>query len=492
MTVGRQNLPRRTARGLYDPRWEHDACGVGAVVNIGGTADHLIVDYARQILLNLQHRGAGGGDGITGDGAGILIQIPHEFFVAQAEALGVSLPSAGAYAVAMVFLPRQQQLQQRCCQLLAEALEHHGLRIAAWRDVPVRNDCLGDLARSAEPVIRQALIDGCGRSGEHLERKCFLARKRTERLVRERLEEADDFYVASMSCRTVVYKGMFLAPQLFAYYPDLSDERVKTCLAVVHQRYSTNTLPNWKLAQPFRLVAHNGEINTLSGNRNHMRAREPQLACEAFGDDLTDLLPVLDPQGSDSACFDNALELLVRAGRSLPHAAMMMVPEAFGAMYHISTDKRSFYEYHAAIMEPWDGPAAMVFSDGRCVGATLDRNGLRPCRYVVTTDGLAILASQIGVLDLPPQRIARKGRLQPGRMFLVDTVERRIISDNEIKSRIARSRPYRRWLEQNRIELRGLLANVRPPEPDTENLPQRRRDFGAGRASSSNRASRAR
>ena len=281
-----------------------------------------------------------------------------------------------------------------------------------------------------------------------------------------------------MSCRTIVYKGLFMAPQLFAYYPDLADERMVSALAVVHQRYSTNTFPNWRLAQPFRMVAHNGEINTLAGNRNRMVGRERHMSSPLFGEHIEDLRPVIQPGGSDSAAFDNVVELLVRGGRSLPHSMMMMIPEAFGTSYHISTDKRAFYEYHAAIMEPWDGPAAMVFTDGRIVGGTLDRNGLRPCRYTVTTDGLVVLASEVGVIDFPPEQVQSKGRLQPGKMFLVDTEEGRIIGDNEIKAKIARQKPYRRWLQENRIELRGLFSGPRPVPSDPETIARRMRAFG--------------
>jgi glutamate synthase domain-containing protein 2/glutamate synthase domain-containing protein 3 len=314
---------------------------------------------------------------------------------------------------------------------------------------------------------------------EEFERKLYMARKRAEKAVRERLGEAgEDFYVTSLSCRTICYKGMFMAWQLFAYYPDLSDKRFKSALAIVHQRYSTNTFPNWRLAQPFRAIAHNGEINTLSGNRNSLKAKEKGMSCEAFGDDIADLIPVIEPGASDSASFDNTLELLVRSGRSMPHAMMMMIPEAFGSRYHISADKRAFYEYHASMMEPWDGPAAMVFTDGRLIGGTLDRNGLRPCRYLVTKDGLVVVASETGVVDIPAEKIRSKGRLRPGRMFLVDTEEGRIVTDNEIKSRISRQKPYRRWLEENRIELRGLFDTPRQISSDPETIMQRLRAFG--------------
>jgi glutamate synthase (NADPH/NADH) large chain len=467
------------AHGLYDPRWEHDACGIGAIVNISGRREHAILEYGKQVLLNLQHRGASGADESTGDGAGVLFQIPHEFFAAEASAQGVVLPPPEHYGVAMLFLPRASEVRLPCEGMLTEALVEGGLKPLLWRDVPTRNDCLGEIARSSEPVIRQLVIDGQGLAGEDLERRLFVVRKRTEHRVRGRLgEAASDFYACSMSCRTIVYKGMFLAPQLFAYYPDLADPRMATALAIVHQRYSTNTFPSWRLAHPFRMIAHNGEINTLRGNLSRLRAHEKTMRCPALAEDLSELFPIVEPGGSDSACFDNTMELLVRAGRSAPHALMMMIPEAFGPQYHISTDKRAFYEYHAAIMEPWDGPAAIVFTDGRLVGGTLDRNGLRPCRYVVTTDGLVVLASEVGVMEFPPEKIRQKGRLQPGKMFLVDTYEGRIVVDNEIKGKIARRKPYRRWLEENRIELRGLFQPSRNGQACLEGLSERLRAFG--------------
>jgi glutamate synthase domain-containing protein 2/glutamate synthase domain-containing protein 1/glutamate synthase domain-containing protein 3 len=455
------------ARGLYDPRWEHDACGIGAIVNISGRRDHSVVEYGKQVLLNLMHRGASGADEATGDGAGILVQIPDGFFQGLVGQLGFTLPPAGQYGVAMLFLPRDESRRLRCRQTFIEGVEREGLTVLGWRNVPTDHQCLGDLARASEPAIQQAFLGGNGCGGEELERRLYVARKRIERHVAERLGvSVDEFYVPSMSCRTIIYKGMFLAPQLFAYYPDLADERVHSALAIVHQRYSTNTFPSWRLAQPFRMIAHNGEINTLRGNANRLQGYEKSMVCPSL------------TGGSDSACFDNAIELLVRAGRSAPHALMMMIPEAFGPRYHISIDKRAFYEYHAAIMEPWDGPAAMVFSDGRLVGGTLDRNGLRPCRYVVTTDGLVVLASEVGVIEFPPERVQHKGRLQPGRMFLVDTEEGRIVVDNEIKGKMARQKPYRRWLEENRIELRGLFQPSKPTPSDPKTLTRRLRCFG--------------
>lgn len=466
-------------QGLYEARREHDACGIGAVVNISGRRDHSIIEYGKEILTNLHHRGAAGADETTGDGAGILFQVPHEFFLGECEKLNIKLPGASRYGVGMVFGSRDTELRERCDQILEASVGYYGLSVLGWRQVPSANDCLGKIALEAEPSIRQIFVGGKSFEGEELERRLYMARKRAERLVKAKFgEKGEDFYVTSLSGRTICYKGMFMAWQLFAYYPDLADERVKSALAIIHQRYSTNTFPNWRLAQPFRCIAHNGEINTLSGNRIRMRARETKMTSELFGDDISDLLPVLSPEASDSACFDSVLELLVRAGRSMPHSMMMMIPEAFGPKYHISTAKRAFYEYHASIMEPWDGPAAMVFTDGRLIGGTLDRNGLRPCRYLVTTDGLAIIASEAGVVEFAPEKIHKKGRLRPGHMFLVDTIEGREISDNEIKSKVARQKPYRRWLEENRIELRGLFDAPKLVSSDPETIAKRMRAFG--------------
>ncbi|NQT02668.1 MAG: glutamate synthase large subunit [Planctomycetes bacterium] len=466
-------------QGLYEVRREHNACGIGAVVNISGKREHSIIEYGKETLVNLHHRGAAGADEITGDGAGILFQIPHEFFTTECEKLGFSLPSISQYGAGMVFGSKDTKLRKQCESILETSIEHYGLKVLGWRQVPTSNDCLGQIALDAEPSVKQIFVDGAGLKSEDLERRLYLARKRAERLVKEKLgDNGRDFYVASLSCRTICYKGMFMAWQLFAYYPDLAEKSLKSALAIVHQRYSTNTFPNWQLAQPFRCIAHNGEINTLSGNRNWMKAREVQMASEAFADNISDLLPILKSEDSDSACFDSALELLVRSGRSIPHSMMMMIPEAFGPKYHISTDKRAFYEYHSSIIEPWDGPAAMVFTDGRIIGGMLDRNGLRPCRYLVTTDGLAIIASEAGVVEFPPEKIRKKGRLRPGHMFLVDTGEGREISDNEVKSKIARQKPYRRWLEENRIELRGLFDTPKLVKTNPRTIAQRMRVFG--------------
>ncbi|MBN1942891.1 MAG: glutamate synthase subunit alpha, partial [Phycisphaerae bacterium] len=350
MTLKNQPYRPPLDYGLYEARREHDACGVGAVVNISGQRSHQILEYGREVIENLHHRGAAGGDDVTGDGAGILFQLDGNFFRPAAESAGASLPKDHPYGVGMIFLPRDKALREACGRHLAEAARQYGLSLLGWRDVPSDPSCLGALALRAEPCIRQVFIDGGGLEEEILDRKLYMVRHRAVKCAQQALgESAEDFYICSLSCRTVLYKGMFMAHQLFRYYPDLCDERMISALAVVHQRYSTNTFPNWRLAQPFRLIAHNGEINTLSGNALRMRARENRLAHENFGENVADLIPILQPGMSDSACFDAALELLLRGGRSLPHALMMMIPEAFGSAYHISTDKRAFYEYHSAI-----------------------------------------------------------------------------------------------------------------------------------------------
>ncbi len=465
--------------GLYESKNEHDACGIGAVVNINGEKTHQIIENAKQVLLNLHHRGAAGADEVTGDGAGILMQVPDEFLREKAKELKIDLPELGTYGVGIVFGPKDEDLRRKFDEKLEEAIVYYGMMVLGWRDVPGNPDCLGEIALAAEPSIKQIFVEGGGRKDDDFERKLYLARKRAEKAVKEQYgDDSEDFYIVSLSCKTLNYKGMFMADQLFKYYPDLADEKMKTALAIVHQRYSTNTFPNWQLAQPFRCLAHNGEINTLSGNRNRIRAREQKMSSPLFGDDIKELIPVIDPEASDSASFDNVLELLSLGGRSMGHSMMMMIPEAFGDKYHISTDKRAFYEYHSSVMEPWDGPAAMVFTDGRLLGGTLDRNGLRPSRYVVTKDGMVVIASEVGVIEFEPDRIMRSGRLQPGKMFLVDTKEGRIITDNEIKAKISRSKPYRRWLAENKIELPTTYDKEDPKLPDDETMYQKMRMFG--------------
>jgi glutamate synthase domain-containing protein 2/glutamate synthase domain-containing protein 1/glutamate synthase domain-containing protein 3 len=452
--------------GLYDAAHEHDSCGVGFVARLDARPHHQVVEDAVRVLVNLEHRGAVGGDKATGDGAGLLLQIPHAFLLKVCKAAGLSLPDRGSYGIGMVFLPTDRSPAMRCEAALETAAREEGAEVIGWRDVPTSGSHLGESARATQPAVRQVLLGRGSIPAVSLERKLYVIRRRAEKEVGSWTDvDASQFYIASLSSRTAVYKGMLKGSQLTAFYPDLADADFASAFAVIHQRYSTNTFPTWRLAQPFRLLGHNGEINALRGNVNHMRAREADLASDLFGPDIEKIKPVIVDGGSDSAMLDNTLELLVMAGRSLPHAAMMMVPEAWGPRFHMSDDKRAFYEYHAAVMEPWDGPAALVFADGRYIGATLDRNGLRPCRYTLTRDGLLVLASETGVLDFPAERVLRRGRLQPGKMLLADLRQHRIVPDNEIKAEVSRHRPYRRWVRDNRIELRGLFN---PPEVPSE------------------------
>ncbi|MDZ7262310.1 MAG: glutamate synthase large subunit, partial [candidate division KSB1 bacterium] len=457
---------------------EYDSCGIGFIARTDGIPQHSIVEDGIQILVNLQHRGAVGGDQSTGDGAGLLLQIPDRFFRDTCQAL--SLPEPGEYAVGMVFLPIRVPLAERCMKALERFAEQEGCRVLGWRQVPVDDTHLGELARSTRPQFYQLfLARGQVDRGDAFERKLYVIRRQAEKEIAGWEEVgANQFYVASLSSRTLVYKGLFNGAQLPLFYPDLTDERFASPFALVHQRYSTNTLPSWHLAQPFRFLAHNGEINTLRGNINRMRAREANLRSELFGEDIEKIKPVIVEGGSDSAIFDNVLELLVLAGRSLPHAMMMMVPEAYGPGIQMSEDKRAFYEFHSGIMEPWDGPAALVFSDGRYIGATLDRNGLRPARYTITREGLIVMASETGVLDLPGDKILSRGRLQPGKMFLVDLEQNRIVPDHEIKAKISRQRPYRRWVKDKCIELRGLFTPSRIPSIEPELLLRKQHVFG--------------
>ncbi len=463
---------------LYDPAFEHDSCGVGFVANIEGQASHDIVKKGLQVLLNLVHRGAIGGDDITGDGAGILLQIPHEFFAKELANKPFSLPEKGAYGVGMIFLPQDKQQRREMEGVIAKSCEENGLQVLGWRDVPFCSDCLGDQALRAMPVIRQIFVTSSTLRDDRLERKLYLVRKVIEHYAISHNINPNYFYICSFSSQTIVYKGMFTAQQIVEFYDDLKDESLTSALALVHQRFSTNTFPSWPLAQPFRFLAHNGEINTLRGNINRMKARESQMNSDLFGKDIEKLYPIIDETGSDSACIDNALELLLNGGRSIEHSMMMLVPEAFGTQYHMSQDKRAFYEYHTTLMEPWDGPAALVFSDGKKIGGVLDRNGLRPARYVVTKSGLVVLASEIGVIEFPAEEILAKGRLTPGRMFLVDLEQQRIISDQEVKSRISRHKPYRKWLNDNRIELRGLFNPPKAVAPDQQTIIRRQTLFG--------------
>ncbi|GHG71590.1 glutamate synthase large subunit [Streptomyces griseocarneus] len=436
-------------QGMYDPRNEHDACGVGFVATLTGEASHELVEQALTVLRNMEHRGATGSDPDSGDGAGILMQVPDAFL---RESVAFALPEAGAYAVGIGFLPADDREAAAAVSRIETIAAEEGLTVLGWRDVPVAPDLLGAGARATMPVFRQLFVADTagGANGLALDRKAFVLRKRAER-------EADTYF-PSLSARTIVYKGMLTTGQLEPFFPDLSDRRCATAIALVHSRFSTNTFPSWPLAHPYRFVAHNGEINTVKGNRNWMRARESQLASELFGADgnLDRLFPVCTPDASDSASFDEVLELLHLGGRSLPHSVLMMIPEAWENHASMDPARRAFYQYHSTLMEPWDGPACVTFTDGTLVGAVLDRNGLRPGRYWVTDDGLVVLSSEVGVLDIDPAKVVRKGRLQPGKMFLVDTESHRIIEDDEIKAALAAEQPYQEWLEAGLVDLADL------------------------------------
>ena len=454
-------LPR--AQGLYDPANERDSCGVGVVADMKGRKSHAILQKGLQILANLDHRGATGADATLGDGCGVLTQIPHGFFALECERLGLNLPEPGHYAIGQFFMPRDAAARAEVEAIVEEAVVAEGQTAIGWRDIPVDNSDLGERVKAVEPVQRQIFI---GRrpniaDEDDFERRLFILRKVISNRVYACGERLAEYYPVSLSCRTIVYKGMVLVHQLAPYYKDLLDPRFETALALVHQRFATNTFPSWRLAHPYRMVAHNGEINTLRGNVNWMAARQASVDSELFGNDISKLWPISYEGQSDTACFDNALEFLVRGGYSLAHAMMMLIPEAWAGNPLMDEEQRDFYEYHAALMEPWDGPAAMAFTDGRQIGATLDRNGLRPARYFVTDDGLFVLASEMGVLPVPEESIVAKWRLQPGKMLLVDLTEHRIVSNAEIKQSLSRANPYRQWLEKTQI----VLEDLNPVEP---------------------------
>ncbi|MGI8988492.1 MAG: glutamate synthase large subunit [Bryobacteraceae bacterium] len=480
-TTLRNGLPK--AQGLYDPRNERDACGMGFVANINGHKSHEIILKGIQILINLTHRGACGCDPETGDGAGILIQIPHKFFARESGKLGFALPAPGEYGAGMIFLPVERHQRLQCEGILERIVREEGLKVLGWRDIPTNGTAIGRVARASQPYIQQIFIGRApGMDQDALERKLYVVRKRVEADVakadRGASPDIDDFYIPSLSSRTIVYKGLLLAPQIANFFPELSDPDVTSALCLVHQRFSTNTFPTWQLAHPFRFIAHNGEINTLRGNVNWMHARQAILASPLFGADMKKLFPTVAAGGSDSAAFDNVLELLVQCGRSLPHAMAMLIPEAWSSNPNMNPDKKAFYEYHCSLMEPWDGPAAIAFTDGRVIGATLDRNGLRPARYLVTHDGMIVMSSETGVLPVKPGEVRMKGRLQPGKMLLVDTVEGRIISDKEVKQRLYSRQPYAEWLKQNQITLENLPEPPRVHPSDPATILRRQRAFG--------------
>lgn len=462
--------------GLYDPKFEHDNCGVGFVAKLDGIPTHTIIENSITVLVNLEHRGALGGDKSTGDGAGIMCQLPDEFL--RNEVQSIKLPDSGDYALGMIFFPKEKSLSDKCKKIVERIIDEEGCEVLGWRKVPVNNSILGELAKKTEPDVYQLFVHRGKNSAEAFERKLYVIRRLAEKEIAALPEDASQFYVSSLSSNRIVYKGLLTAHQLPIYYPDLSHEKFASKFGVIHQRYSTNTLPTWNLAQPFRFIAHNGEINTLSGNMNRMKSREFNLRSELFGDDVEKLKPIIVEDGSDSAIFDNVLELLALGGRSLPHAMMMMVPEAYGPKIQMSEDKRAFYDFHSAIMEPWDGPAAIVFSDSRYLGGILDRNGLRPSRYTTTSDGIVVLASETGVLDLNPEKMIKRSRLSPGKMLLADFSENRVVPDKEIKAKISRQKPYRRWIKENIITLRGLFNPSSAPVEKDETLLQKQQAFG--------------
>ena len=456
--------------GLYNSSYEHDACGVGMVVNIHGGKSHQLVDDALKVLENLRHRGAEGADGKTGDGAGILLQIPHEFILLQ----GIPVPEKGKYGTGLIFLPKDEKRQQEILSIMIEEIEREGLQLMHLRTVPTNPDCLGEAAAESEPAIKQVFITGVSDDKVAVfERMLYLIRKKIERRIHDK-----DFYICSLSSKNIVYKGMLSSLQLRQYYPDLTNSYFTSGLALVHSRFSTNTFPTWSLAQPFRLLAHNGEINTIRGNRSWMKAREAVLSSDALGD-IHDISPIIQPDMSDSASLDNVFEFFVMNGMSLPKALSIMVPESFNDKNPITEDIKAFYEYHSILMEPWDGPAALLFSDGRYAGGMLDRNGLRPARYTITKTGTMVVASEVGVMDFDPTVIAEKGRLQPGKILLIDTQEGKIYYDGEIKDRLAHEHPYRQWLNTNRIQLEKIHTG-RKVNNAIENLEAKEMEFGFG------------
>jgi len=476
--------PRRgwpVKQGLYDPWFEHDACGVGFVVDIKGRKSHKILADGLQVLRNLDHRGASGAEANTGDGAGVLLQMPHTFLAEACKAARFTLPPAGEYGCGLIFLPRNPTVRRKIEERFEQMVQSEGLTFLGWRTVPTNSSSLGDTARSCEPFMRQVFIGRNPAVTDDMafERKLYVIRKRAYTEVRiSTIDGAEYWYVASLSFKTLVYKGMLTTEQLDQYFPDLRNPLMETALALVHSRFSTNTFPSWERAHPYRYLAHNGEINTLRGNINWMHAREALFDSELFGDDIKKILPIVNPHGSDSSMFDNTLELLVLAGRPLAHAMMMMIPEPWSHHESMDPDRRAFYQYHSCLMEPWDGPASIAFTDGKQMGAILDRNGLRPSRYYVTKSGLVIMASEAGVLDIPPEDILTKGRLQPGRMFLVDTEKGRIIEDEEIKREICAAQPYREWIKQHLVHLSDLPEAPTGELPDHATLLQRQIAFG--------------
>ncbi len=451
---------RPDKEGLYRREFEHGSCGIGFVAQLKGKKSHSIISQGLDILKNMTHRGAEGADSKTGDGAGVMIQVPRDFYLIQ----GFSLPPEGQFGTGLVFLPRDQNDAEKCSEIFLKIIKEEGVNVIGFRDVPRNNSTIGEIARSVEPDIRQILISA-DLSQDDLERKLYIIRKRTEKAIREsEIRQKHFFYIPSLSTKVLVYKGMLTSIQLEEYFSDLKDERLQSAIALVHSRFSTNTFPSWDLAQPFRVLGHNGEINTIKGNRFWMQARESILKSDKLGD-LEKIFPIIEPEKSDSASLDNVLEFLMMSGKSLPYAMSILIPESINLKNPISPELRDFYHYHSTFMEPWDGPASLIFSDGRYIGGMLDRNGLRPSRYVITNNDLIVMGSETGVQAFAPDEIREKGRLKPGKMLLVDTVEGKVYYDQELKTKLANDYPYGKWIAQNMVKLEEIeTGQVVSPE----------------------------
>ena len=469
-------------KGLYDPSFEKDACGFGFIADINNEPKHEIVHQALDIVHKLDHRGAIGADPLAGDGAGILIQLPDKFFRDYFKNQKISLPELGDYAVGMVFLPNDITRSSIAQKAVEQAVSDEGQIFIGWRDVPTDDTVLGKSVINNKPIIKQFFIQRSSKCKDenHFQRKLYVIRKTVHKKIHQsNLLEWEDFYIVSLSTRTIVFKGMVLAPNLSKFYVDFQDTKFETAIALFHQRFSTNTFPSWRLAQPFRYLCHNGEINTVKGNINWMNSRKHSMKSKTLGDDLDKLWPIIENSPSDSSTFDNALELLVMGGYSLPHAMMLMIPEAWKDNDSMDAERKAFYEYYSALIEPWDGPAAMAFTDGKQIAATLDRNGLRPARYIVTDDNLIIMASEVGVLpEIPEEKIVKKWRLQPGKMLLVDLEKNKIISDEDLKDDLKRKHPYGGWLKSNQILLSDVPEEIGPMTPDEKSLLNLQKAFG--------------